>query len=200
MAGSASGTYTWASATSTPPAPWAAGVFGWAATAVGQRNPVGSDSGTYTFASAISAPLAPWAAGVFKWSSAATGSRTPKASGHGVYKMASHAGGIIPSPPVPPEPPLPENVGLLLVEISSALNDLGDSTSTPDPRITPAVAMLSKVNSEWLSNPTQAATDANNLALMIGALLASYPTANRLADALDCAQQLAGTWSGDDYV
>jgi hypothetical protein len=96
--------------------------------------------------------------------------------------------------------PEPENVGLLLVEISMALNDLGDSTSTPDPRITPAVALLSKINSEWASSPTQAAADANSLVMVIGALLASYPTANRLADALDCAQQLAGTWSGDDYV
>jgi hypothetical protein len=162
---------------------------------------VGGDTGTYGWAATVTAPLAPWAVGVFGWSSAAIGLRQPKASTHGYYATAGHAFGNEPLPPgPPPEPPTPENVGLLMVEISSALNDLGDSTSTPDPRITPAVAMLSKINSEWARNPTQAATDANTLALIIGALLASYPTANRLADALDCAQQLAGTWSGDDYV
>lgn len=96
--------------------------------------------------------------------------------------------------------PDPIDVGQIIVEISSVLNDLGDGSAVPDPRIGPTVQLLSQINSEYASNPTQAATDANSLAMWIGALLASYPNANRLADAVDMAQQLAGTWSGDDYV
>lgn len=96
--------------------------------------------------------------------------------------------------------PIQNEPGLLMVEISTALNNFGDATAQPDPRIAPAVALLSKINSEYLTNPVQARFDANSLARQLGALLASEPTNSRLADALDCAQQLAGTWSGDDYV
>lgn len=88
----------------------------------------------------------------------------------------------------------------MMAQISSCLNTLGDSTPQPDPRIAPAVALLSKINSEYGSNPTQARIDANSLAAQLNALLASHPTNSRLSDALDCAEQLAGTWSGDDYV
>jgi hypothetical protein len=147
--------------------------------------------------------LSPWAVGTYKWASVAVGLRTPKGSAAGFRHITAHAGGYapnIPGPPPSPEPLPTENVGLMLVQISDALNDLGNSSSTPDPRIAPAVATLSKINSEYASNPTKSAADANTLALQIQALLASYPTANRLADALDCAQQIAGTWSGDDYV
>jgi hypothetical protein len=90
-------------------------------------------------------------------------------------------------------------VGQLLVEISTALNDLGQVTATPDPRIATAVATLSQINSEWASNPTQASFDASNLALQLRALQASFATNTELANAIDCAEQLAGTWSGDDY-
>lgn len=92
------------------------------------------------------------------------------------------------------------DVGLLLAEISTALNELGDSTAQPDPRIAPAVTLLSKINSEWLTDATQATTDANSLAARISSILADNPTNTRLSDALDAAQQLAGTWSGNDYV
>lgn len=98
--------------------------------------------------------------------------------------------------PVPP----PVNVGFLITEISGALNDLGDTTAIADPRIAPAVALLSKINSEWWSNPSQGQIDANSLAGQLNSLRASNPTNSRLADAADCAEQLAGTWGGDDYV
>jgi hypothetical protein len=91
-------------------------------------------------------------------------------------------------------------VGMLLAEISSALNDLGGSSPTPDPRIAVAVETLSNVNTNWLTDNPLAVGFAGTLAMQINALLASYPTANRLADAVDCAEQLAGTWSGNDYV
>lgn len=96
--------------------------------------------------------------------------------------------------------PIQNEVGLMFAEISTALNELGDSTAQPDPRITPAVELLSKINNEYAGNPTQAKIDANSLAVQINALLRSHPTNSRLADAADCAQQLAGTWSGNDYV
>lgn len=96
--------------------------------------------------------------------------------------------------------PIENDPAVMFMEISSALNDLGDSTAQPDPRIAPAVETLSKINNEYLNNPAQAAIDANSLAVQINALRASQPTNSRLADAADCAEQLAGTWSGDDYV
>lgn len=96
--------------------------------------------------------------------------------------------------------PIQNEPGVLFAEISTALNDLGDATAQPDPRIAPAVELLSTINSEYLTNPVQAAIDANSLAMQLNALLASDPTNSRLSDALDCAQQLAGTWSGNDYV
>lgn len=96
--------------------------------------------------------------------------------------------------------PIENEVGLLFAEISQALNDLGDTTAQPDPRIGPAVELLSKINMEYLTNPVQAKADANSLAVQINVLLASNPTMSRLADAADAAEQLAGTWSGDDYV
>lgn len=96
--------------------------------------------------------------------------------------------------------PIENEVGLMFAQISQALNDLGDTTAQPDPRISPAVELLSKINNEYLGNPAQASIDANSLAAQINQLLASNPTNSRLADAADCAEQLAGTWSGDDYV
>jgi hypothetical protein len=96
--------------------------------------------------------------------------------------------------------PIENEVAVLFMEISTALNDLGDSTAQPDPRISPAVELLSKINNEYLSNPAQAKADANSLAMQINALRAGDPTNSRLADASDAAEQLAGTWSGDDYV
>lgn len=91
-------------------------------------------------------------------------------------------------------------VGEMLTMISEALNSLGDTTAQPDPRIAPAAALLSKINSEWATSPGQAAYDASMLASQINALWASHPRDSRLADAVDAAEQLAGTWSGDDYV
>lgn len=96
--------------------------------------------------------------------------------------------------------PIQNEPGLLFAEISAALNNLGDTTALPDPRIAPAVELLSKINNEYLTDPAQAAIDANSLAVQINALRGSNPTNSRLADAADCAAQLAGTWSGDDYV
>jgi hypothetical protein len=96
--------------------------------------------------------------------------------------------------------PIENEPALLFMEISTALNTLGDSTAQPDPRIAPATALLSKINSEYLTNPVQAKTDANSLAALVSMLLASDPTNSRLSDALDAVQQLAGTWRGPDYV
>lgn len=88
----------------------------------------------------------------------------------------------------------------MFAQISQALNDFGDATAQPDPRVAPAVTLLSKINSEYLHSPAQAKIDANSLVMQLSALLASEPTNSRLSDAVDCAEQLAGTWSGDDYV
>jgi hypothetical protein len=199
-----SGGYGWASVIAAPPAPWAAGVFGWAATAVGLRNPSASDTGTYSFASAIGAPPAPWAAGTFKWVSAGVGLRKPVGADVGMWHLTGHAIGAetyIPGPPTPQNPPPQNDVGVMLMLISMALNDIGSRTAVPDSRIAPAVALLSQINMEYQSNPVQAAYDANSLAGQLQALLlTSFPNNQELAGAIDCAEQLAGTWSGDDYV
>jgi hypothetical protein len=204
LSGGGSGTYGWMSAIGAPPPPWAAGVFGWKATAVGLRNPTGSDTGGYSFASAIAAPPAPWAAGTFKWVSAGVGLRKPVGADVGMWRLAGHAIGVttyIPGPPTPQNPPPTVDVGVMLIEISMALNDLGARTAQPDARIAPAVALLSQINTEWASNPTKASYDANTLAGQLRTLLAtSFPDDQGLAGAIDCAEQLAGTWSGDDYV
>jgi hypothetical protein len=93
------------------------------------------------------------------------------------------------------------DVGTMLLEISMALNDLGAVTAIPDSRIAPCAVLLSKINSEWFTNPSQAAFDANSLATQLRVLQAtSFPQDRGLAAAIDCAEQLAGTWSGDDYV
>jgi hypothetical protein len=96
--------------------------------------------------------------------------------------------------------PIQNEVGVLLTEISTALNTLGDSTADPDPRIAPVVALLSTINGEYLSNPTQAQFDANSLAALINQLLASNPQNSSLSDALEAAEQLAETWTGPNYV
>lgn len=96
--------------------------------------------------------------------------------------------------------PIENEPALLFMEISTALNELGDSTAQPDPRIHPAVELLSKINAEYLTNPVQAAIDANSLAVQINQLLAGDPQNSALSDAADAAEQLAGTWTGPDYV
>lgn len=96
--------------------------------------------------------------------------------------------------------PIENDVGVLFAEIATALNTLGDTTAQPDPRIAPAVALLGTINGEYLTNPSQAAIDANTLVGLINALRASNPNSTSLADAADCAEQIAGTWSGNDYV
>lgn len=96
--------------------------------------------------------------------------------------------------------PIENEVGLLFAEISVALNALGDTTAQPDPRIAPAAELLSKINSEYLSNPAQAKIDAMSLSVQLAVLIASNPQSSQLSDALDAAEQLAGTWAGPDYV
>lgn len=96
--------------------------------------------------------------------------------------------------------PIQNDVGVMLMEISTALNALADSIAVSDPRIQPAAELLGKINTEWRTNPVQAKIDANSLAVQINALLRSNPQNSRLADAADAAEQLAGTWSGDDYA
>jgi hypothetical protein len=96
--------------------------------------------------------------------------------------------------------PIQNEVGLMFMQISEALNECAASTEMSDHRIAPAIALLSKINSEYLSQPGQAQTDANSLAGQIHSLLASHPDVEGLADAAECAEQLAGTWAGPDYV
>lgn len=96
--------------------------------------------------------------------------------------------------------PIQNDPALLMAEISVALNTLGDSTAQPDPRIKPAVTLLSKINSEYLTNPTQAKIDAGTLAVQLSSLVATSPVSSELSDALEAAEQLAGTWAGPDYV
>lgn len=94
------------------------------------------------------------------------------------------------------EPPPP---GFYLIEIATVLNTLGLQFYM-DARFGAAAATLSTISTDWQTNQTQAMTDLNTLIGQINALMATHPTSTALANALDCAEQLAGVWSGNDYV
>jgi hypothetical protein len=83
----------------------------------------------------------------------------------------------------------------LMGSISSTLNVMGNQHMM-DARFAAAATVLGGVASNWKSNPTQAALSLNTFMSKLGALISTYPTDGRLANALSAAQQLAGTYAG----
>ena len=89
--------------------------------------------------------------------------------------------------------------GFLIGEIATVLNTLGVQ-HTMDGRIAAAATTLGTVSTQWLSNNPLAVQSAKTLSSQLNALGASYPADGNLANAIDCAESLAGIWSGEDYV
>lgn len=128
--------------------------------------------------------------------------------GAGCYGTDTTAGTAqfdsINNPPNPPDIPGADNIenqpGMLLIEIGMALEGLGGEYEIDSPRISAASKLLGKINSEWAGNKTQAVLDLASLLTQLNALFRDHNSSGGLANAIDCAETLLGTWSGDDYV